>query len=162
MKTRPRICQDGLIIRELDEEILIYNTADNKAYCLNRTAAMIWKECDGQSTVEEISNSLSRQVGTSVDERAVWLALKQFDRDRLLEDGLRVPPELRGHGLSRRQVVQAMGIAAVAAVPLITSIVAPTAVQAATCLAPGSVCTTAGQCCSGLCPPNPDGPMTCP
>jgi hypothetical protein len=157
MQTRPKTRQSGLIIRELEDEILVYNTADNNAHCLNRTAALIWKECDGRSTIAEISDAVTRRLGTPVDERVVWFALKQFDRDRLLEDELTVPPEVLGVRLNRRDLVRVLGIAAIVAVPLVTSIVAPSAVQAATCLGTGNPCKTAAQCCSGMCSPGPDG-----
>jgi hypothetical protein len=162
MQTKPRTQQRSLIVRELEEEILIYNTETNNAHCLNRTAALIWKECNGQSTVPEISNNLSRRLGTNIDEQVVWFALKQFDRDGLLENKLILPVDLVRLGLNRRQVMKALGLAAIVAVPLVTSIVAPTAVQAGlSCLPTGSVCTSPAQCCSGLCSPIAGAPSAC-
>jgi Coenzyme PQQ synthesis protein D (PqqD)/UPF0506 len=151
MQKKPQTRQDGLIVRELDNEILIYDTEKNKAHCLNETAALVWKQCDGQTTVTEISRSLSNQLGTKVDERVVWFAVKQFGQDHLLEEKLTPPPAFIAAGLNRREMVRVLGLAAVVAVPLVTSIVAPTPVQAATCLPAGQPCTTSAQCCSGLC-----------
>jgi hypothetical protein len=151
MQNKPQRRQDGLIVRELDREILIYDTVKNKAHCLNETAALVWKQCDGQTTVSEISRSLSAQLGTTVDERVVWFALKQFNRDELLEEKVTPPPAFIAAGLSRRDMVRVLGLAAVVAVPLVTSIIAPTPVQAATCLPNGQPCGTSAQCCSGLC-----------
>jgi len=135
----------------MDNEILIYDTGNDKAHCLNETAALVWKECDGTKSVAEITRRLSRQLDTKVDERVVWFALKQFDRDHLLEQQLVMPAALMNGGLNRREMVRALGLAAAVAVPVVTSILAPTAVQAATCLASGQPCTTSAQCCSGLC-----------
>ncbi|PWT82741.1 MAG: hypothetical protein C5B44_01680 [Acidobacteria bacterium] len=151
MQNKPQARQSGLIVRELDNEILIYDTGNDKAHCLNETAALVWKECDGTKSVAEISRRLSRKLDTKVEERVVWFALKQFDRDRLLEQQLTVPAAFMNGGLNRREMVRVMGLAAVIAVPVVTSIVAPTAVQAATCLTSGQPCTTSAQCCSGLC-----------
>jgi hypothetical protein len=151
MQNMPQIRQEGLIVRELDGEILIYDSKNNRAHCLNQTAAQVWKQCDGQKTVAEISRSLSLQSGTELDERIVWFALKQFGRDHLLEEKLVLPPAFIAADLNRREMVRALGLAAVVAVPLVTSIVAPTAVQAATCLPAGSTCSSAPQCCSGVC-----------
>src|SRR5262245_15989161 len=158
MQNKPLTRQDGLIIRELDNETLIYDTKNNKAHCLNDTAARVWKQCDGRNTTEEISRSLTHQLGTPVDEKVVWFALKQFGRDELLEEPLQMPPAYLASGLSRRDMVRVLGLAAVVAVPLVTSIVAPTAVQAATCLPSASPCTSPAQCCSGLCQ---GSPLTC-
>ena len=158
MQKIPRRRQDGIIIRELESEILIYDTKNNKAHCLNDTAARIWKLCDGSTTSEEIRSTLTGQLGTTVDDKVVWFALKQFGRNELLEEALPLPPAYLASGLSRRDMVRVLGLAAVVAVPLVTSIVAPTAVQAATCLPSGSACTSSAQCCSGLCQ---GSPLTC-
>ncbi len=151
MQSKPQVRQSGLIVREMDNEILIYDTGNDKAHCLNETAALVWKECDGTKSVAEITRRLSRQLDTKVDERVVWFALKQFDHDHLLEQQLVMPAALMNGGLNRREMVRALGLAAAVAVPVVTSILAPTAVQAATCLASGQPCTTSAQCCSGLC-----------
>jgi hypothetical protein len=45
-------------------------------------------------------------------------------------------------------------LAAVVAVPLITSIVAPTAAEAASCFGSGHSCASSSQCCSGICNSN--------
>ena len=150
MQNRPRKRQGGLIVQELDNEILIYDTDKNKAHCLNETAALVWKQCDGRKTPLEISRALSSQLGTTIDERVVWFALKQLGRDHLLEEVL-TPPAVFTAGLNRREMVRVLGLAAVVAIPLVTSIVAPTPAQAATCLPFGAACTSSAQCCSGLC-----------
>ena len=150
MQNKPQTRQDGLILRELDNEILIYDTENNKAHCLNETAALVWKQCDGRRTPAEISRTLSQQLGTPIDERVVWFALKQLSRDHLLEEPL-TPPAVFTAGLNRREMVRVLGLAAVVAVPLVTSIVAPTPAQAATCLPSGASCTNSAECCSGLC-----------
>ena len=153
MQNKPQTRQDGLIVRELDNEILIYDTDKDKAHCLNETAALVWKLCDGRTTPLEISRALSHQLGVTIDERVVWFALKQLSRDRLLEEEL-TPPAVFTAGLNRREMVRVLGLAAIVAVPLVTSIVAPTPAQAATCLPTNSSCTTSAECCSGLCSSN--------
>jgi hypothetical protein len=153
MQNKPQTRRDGLIFRELDNEILIYDTDKDKAHCLNETAALVWKQCDGRTTPLEISRALSHQLGVTIDERVVWFALKQLSRDRLLEEEL-TPPAVLTAGLNRREMVRVLGLAAVVAVPLVTSIVAPTPAQAATCLPMGAGCTTSAQCCSGICNSN--------
>jgi Coenzyme PQQ synthesis protein D (PqqD) len=155
MQNRPQRRQDGLIIRELDNEILIYDTENNKAHCLNQTAALVWKQCDGNTTATEMTRAISRGLGDDIDERVVWFALKQFNQDHLLEETVNMPPALLASGLNRRDMVRVLGLAAVVAVPLVTSIVAPTAAQAATCLPAGSLCGTPAQCCSGICAGDP-------
>jgi hypothetical protein len=159
MQKMPRARRSGLIIQEVDSEILIYDQETNKAHCLNQTAAKVWNYCDGETTLADACGALSRELETPVDEKLVWYAVDQFSKDNLLEKDIALPA-FTIPGMSRRQMVRTLGLAAVVAVPLVTSIVAPTPAQAATCLASGSACTDPAQCCSGLCPGAPS-PGTC-
>lgn len=154
MEKMPQARRSGLIIQEVDSEILIYDQDTNKAHCLNQTAAKVWKYCDGETTLTDACSALSRDLETPVNEKLVWYAVDQFAKDNLLEQGIE-PPAFIIAGMNRRQMVRTLGLAAVVAVPLVTSIVAPTPVQAATCLPPGAACTTPVQCCNGLCSGSP-------
>ena len=152
MPTMPRAREAGLIVRELEEETLVYDVDTDKAHCLNQTAARIWKHCDGISSMTEICELLSRTIETTVDEKVVWYALEQFNKDGLLEEKIEPPAAFKIAGMSRRQMVRTLGLAAMVAIPVVTSIVAPTPVQAgASCLPPDSKCSTDGIPC---CPPN--------
>ncbi|MEO8435695.1 MAG: PqqD family protein [Pyrinomonadaceae bacterium] len=156
MKTFPQARRTKLVIQELANEVLVYDLERDQAHCLNQTAAMVWKHCDGASDAASIATRLGSELRTPVDERIVWYALEQLGRDKLLEESIVLPAAMAG--MSRRQMVRTLGLAAVVAVPLITSIVAPTPAQAATCFASGVACTTSAECCSGLCN---SGPGTC-
>jgi coenzyme PQQ synthesis protein D (PqqD) len=160
MKTLPKARKEKLVVREFANELLVYDKERHEAHCLNRTAALVWKHCDGHTSVEEISRHLAAETGgdgrTKVDERLVWYALNQFKRDHLLENEIEVPAGVLASmngGLNRRQVMRVLGISIVA-LPLVTSMIAPTPAQAATCRAPGAACTTSSQCCTGLCQTN--------
>ncbi len=150
MQRMPQARSVGLIIQEVDSEILIYDQDTSKAHCLNQTAAKIWKYCDGETTLADACNRLSNDLETPVDEKVVWYALDQFTKDNLLDKEIEVPALIMA-GMNRRQMVRTLGLAAMVAVPLVTSIVAPTPAQAATCHPPGASCGTSAQCCSGLC-----------
>jgi hypothetical protein len=145
----PQARKEGLVVRELADELLVYDTHRDKAHCLNKTAALIFKHCDGRSSASEIAHTLSLELNAPVDEKLVWFALEQLSKDHLLEESVPIPSLMSG--MTRRQMVRALGLAAVVAVPVVTSIVAPTPAQAATCLPPGNACTSSAQCCNGLC-----------
>lgn len=155
MKTFPQARKEDLVVRELAGEILVFDKERQKAHCLNQTAAMVWRHCDGRTSVEEIGRQLAKEMlNEVVDERVVWYALAQFKRDHLLEE-IEVPAGMLGAktGLNRRTAIRALGLTAIVAVPVVTSMIAPTAAQAATCRAPATACTTSTQCCSGVCQP---------
>jgi hypothetical protein len=151
----PHARKDGLVVQELAEEMLVYDLERHKAHCLNHTAAWIWKHCDGRTTVAEIARLLQAELKRPVDEEMIWFAVDQLGRDHLLRERIMRPAETVG--MSRRELVKQLGMAAIVALPLVTSIVSPTAIQAATCLGSGAACTSSVQCCSGLC----QGILTC-
>jgi hypothetical protein len=145
----PRARSKGLVIKKLPEEVLVYDLETNQAHCLNQAAALVWSHCDGRKSVEEIARLLDAQKAGTFTEEVVWLALAQLDRFSLLEERIELPDAVAR--LSRRELARRLGLATVAALPFILSVVAPEAASAATCRAVGSACTTNVQCCSGLC-----------
>lgn len=146
----PRARTEGLVIQELPDEVLVYDRNRDKAHCLNQTAALVWKYCDGKTTVPSMAKRLEHDLKTErVDEKVVLYALGQLSKDHLLEESFVAPAMMAG--LTRREMVRVLGLAAVVAVPVVTSIVAPTPAQAATCLSSGASCTSSAQCCSGVC-----------
>lgn len=148
MKQAPLARQASLIVKELPEETLVYDVETDKAHCLNETSARVWKSCDGHTSVSEIARRLGAEVNSPVDEDIVWLALDQLEKFKLLEKGPIKPIHLSG--MSRRQVVARLGIAAVA-LPMILSIVSPTASAAGSPLPIGSCCTNPNECGPGAC-----------
>lgn len=152
---------EGLVTRELENETLIYDLSRNRAHCLNETAALVWKHCDGATTVPQMTEFLGKELKVSVDEKLVWLTLDKLGKAHLLEERITVPAE--AGRMSRREAVRRLGLGAALAVPVVMSIVAPTAASAATCVANGQTTNcnmneVSSACCSKCCnlTPNPD------
>lgn len=145
----PRARSNGLVIKKLADEVLVYDLDTHKAHCLNRAAALVWSYCDGRKTVAEITRLMEAQAEGPFTEDVVWLALNQLERFSLLEERLEWPG--RPSVLSRRELARRLGVATALALPFIASIKAPAAIQAATCGAIGTACTTNARCCSGIC-----------
>src|SRR5882724_2362678 len=95
----PRALTKDFVIRELDDETLVYDTGRDKAHCLNRTAAMVWKQCDGSTTAKQAVRSLNRAFSIPVDEDVIWLAVKQLERFHLVQSNGKSP------SVSRRNLV---------------------------------------------------------
>ena len=151
-QNKPVARKEGLVIERLPDEVLVYDTDRDRAHCLNETAAFVWQRCDGRTTTKEMARLLGKQVNATVDEKVVWLALDQLGRNHLLDNRPTAPASFAG--MNRREMVRALGVAALVAVPVVTTIVGPTPTQAATCIASGQPCTSSAQCCSGLCNAN--------
>lgn len=144
----PRARKERLIIQELPDEYLIYDLDRHKAHCLNRTAALVWQHCDGRRSVSELAAVLAQQLRVRVDEEVVWLALEQLGRTRLIEPRISRPGR---KSVSRREVIKRIGWTAAVGLPLVTSLVAPEAVQAvsANCASFGQLFSSSVPCCPG-------------
>lgn len=140
---RPIARKEGLVIQEMPDEVLVFDTETNKAHCLNETAAFVWKACDGTNSVAEITKLFGNQSGKSVDENLVWLAIDQLNENNLLAQELKA----NFNGQSRREVIKKIGLAAVIALPIVSSLVAPSAALAASCSGDNPTCAgPAGPC----------------
>ena len=150
---KPLAKKQNIVVQELPDELLIYDLTKDKAYCLNKTSAFVWKTSDGTNDVNAITKLMEKEFNSSVNEDLVWLALDQFAKDELLE----VKPNNKFNNLSRREVIRRVGLASVIALPVVASLVAPSAVLAVTCSgAPnGQICSGCGSnncvCCNGVC-----------
>ncbi len=154
----PRARTSGLVVKVLGDEVLVYDLARHRAHRLNHAAAALWRRLDGRTSVAELAGQLPAALGGPVEEAAVWRALAQLDRARLLEAPLRAP------GLSRRQWLRRAGMAAgatAALVPVVSTIVVPEAAAQTSACTAGSCLQTlkcaggSGQC---FCVTTTDGP----
>jgi Coenzyme PQQ synthesis protein D (PqqD) len=130
----------NLVIRELDDETLVYDKERDEAHCLNRTAALVWQQCDGKTTPVQAAQMLQQQLGIKVDTDVVWLAVNQLKRFHLVESDTKTPR------VSRRDLVLRYAPAAIALLPVILSITSPQPAQAASC---GGPCGLYGACPPG-------------
>ena len=125
--------QEQLIIEEILDETIIYDLRRNRAHSLNRTAAFVWRHCDGRTGVRALARLLAKA--------------------RLLD----VSPTPPGPSAtySRRAVMQTLGsVGRVALVlPVVHSILTPLAAQAQSCIAAAA--------CRDLTPPACNGQPVC-
>jgi hypothetical protein len=150
---RPRARTADLVIREMSDEVLVYDLKSHKAHCLNQMAAVVWRCCDGSKTVAEIAPLVEGELNAPVNEDAVWLAVERLGKASLLERRVFAPEG--SPRLSRRGAIRKLGLGVAVAMPVVISIVAPTAVSAASCISTGltgsCVTPTSNNCCSGCC-----------
>jgi coenzyme PQQ synthesis protein D (PqqD) len=134
----PRARNEELVIEELDDELLLYDLRTDAAHCLDPQATAIWRACDGTASVAEIA------AATGTTDEAVEHTLADL-AERDLVEGI-------GYHSRRDAFKYALTAGAVGvALPIVKSIVAPTAAQAQSCLADGSTCSVDSECCSNNC-----------
>lgn len=161
--SHPQARSQGLVVEEVDGEILIYDVERDKAHCLNQMAAQIWRLCDGKHRIREIKAALPG-LDAGIDDIVVN-CLQQFRRLHLLEEeSLSVDDH---HVFSRRQLLKKIGLgtaATAALLPLITSITAPPAAAATSLHGCGATCNNNSNCSGNPSCPNclgPTGSKTC-
>lgn len=133
MKHRAR--SEKLIVKELGDDLVVYDETDDAAHELNAAAAAVWRRCDGETDVETIAKELETELGLPADGEVVSLAIAELSRAKLLE-----PVEAPAAPVvSRRQLVRRLGLtgAAVMLLPLVETIVAPTPAMAQSAPTPG-------------------------
>lgn len=175
----PKARLENIVVQEAGKELLIYDLKTNKAYCLNKTSAMVYQPCDGTKSVSEIISVISGKLKVSIGKEFIWLALDGLNKSDLLENNVEF--EINFGELNRRQIIRKVGLSSMVALPIISSIVAPQAIMAQSgsgldcstiannccvpgnlqgqpanfefCVADGSICATEAEtletCCSG-------------
>jgi Coenzyme PQQ synthesis protein D (PqqD) len=113
---KPRQFESGdLILEELPGELRIYDRKRNKAYCLNQTAAFVWKHANGERTVAELAELMGQEIGRPVHVQLIWYALDVLAKDGLLETST------LSAGRTRRALLKKMGMGTAVADPLVTA-----------------------------------------
>lgn len=142
----PQAKTENIVVQNLEDEVLIYNLVTNKAFCLNETSALVYQACNGKTDFEEIKDT------HNLTDEIIFLALDLLKKEKLLEESFVSPLE----GMKRREVIRLIGKTSLIALPVIASLVAPTAIQAAASCggtsAPGTVlgCTNLESQCLNM------------
>ena len=147
---KPTARQEQLIVEEVLDETIIYDLRRNRAHSLNRTAALVWRHCDGRTGVRTLARLLAKELKVPPSEAMVWMALNRLAKARLLD----VSPTPPGPSAtySRRAVMRTLGRVALI-LPVVHSILTPLAVQAQSCISKTD--------CEALTPPLCTGQAVC-
>lgn len=82
----PKVRGD-LSIQELGEEVMIYDPLNEKVHILNNTAHCIWKLCDGNFTLQEIKEEISKKFPNTSEQdilHDIASAIDNFEKNKLL------------------------------------------------------------------------------
>ena len=113
-------------VQQVGDETLVYDHTRHKAFCLNRTSSAIWRRCDGAHTPAEIAAAITLELAEPIAEDLVIFALDQLQQDGLLDTAPAPPIPL----LSRRDLVEKLGIRALVLLPAVAAVLVPKAAQA--------------------------------
>ncbi len=117
MTEYPQARSEQLVIRQLADETIVYDTRVHSAACLNELAQKVWALCDGNRDLDDIVDACDGANAAIVSQ-----ALSKLSKADLLE----VPFEAAS-GTSRRGMMGQMAGAGLAAA--VTVMTVPTAVM---------------------------------
>jgi len=137
--------EKNVLVRELPDELLVYDLERFQAHCLNAVAALVWRACDGNTTIEELTRRVRDTFAATEADQLVLLALRELDQAQLLSAPSTLPTDPARYG--RRDLLRKLGAAA-ALVPAVMTILAPAASAAGSDTCTGS----AGHCSHQHCP----------
>lgn len=143
---KPKAKVSNLVMQRVSDEVLLYDMAEHRAFCLNSTAALIWQKCNGVTTVTEIAKEVAHHRA-ALD--VVWLAIDQLSSFDLIAN----PRPRLYDGRSRRNAIKALAIAAFVTVPVVSTIATPTDNRGSLSVC---VCVGSGDCVRVGCPSPPN------
>ena len=131
MKKLPISRNGELVVQKTDCETLLYDLKSHKAFCLNETSSLIWEHCDGKTDVKDFA------VENELNEEIIELALDKFQQNNLLKE--KIESKIPIDRIERRKFMLKVGGMAAVGLPIVSKIVAPSAVFAQSCAGPGPV-----------------------
>lgn len=81
---KPKARTDNLNVTNDTGELFIEDVLNANYIHLNPTSAYVWEKCDGVREPGEIAMELGRELGVSVSEQVVSMALDKLSEAKLL------------------------------------------------------------------------------
>lgn len=74
-----------MVVQRDTGELFIEDLVNQKSIYLNPTSAYVWEKCDGRHETYEIAEEMESELGVSVSENVVLMALNRLHSEKLLE-----------------------------------------------------------------------------
>ncbi len=129
MNILPSAHNSDLVVQELENETLLYDMQNHKAFCLNETCSIIWKNCDGQTKTKELADK------NNLTEELIELAINELQKYNLIKE--KIETQVPKDKVERRKFLVKAATMAAVAIPTVSTIVAPRAVNAQSCAGTG-------------------------
>ena len=100
-KGLPVAREEGLLVEPVAGETVVYDEKSKEAHCLSALPAVVFANCDGRTTIEQLASLSAERLGEPVDAESVLDALAQLEERELMA----VPAKPRGD-LSRRDLMR--------------------------------------------------------
>ena len=120
---------EGLVFERVNRELLVYSPKTGESHALNEPAAIVFEHCEEPDFRGAMATEIARRCGLPPDEAIVDLALADLTEAGLVEtDDAAAPP-----AVTRRELVRRLALTAIATamLPVVETVIMPTAAAAA-------------------------------
>jgi hypothetical protein len=84
-------CQkSSIMIRDLDEETMLYDPDTKHVHILNKTALLVWQFCDGRHSIEDVVAAIAKSC---------FLIPEQRDGNRIEQDVRSIINDFEAQGI---------------------------------------------------------------
>ncbi|MEW5804174.1 MAG: PqqD family protein [bacterium] len=80
--------KDSLMLRDLDEETILYDPDTRQIHILNKTAFLVWQLCDGMHSIADMTAAITRTC-----------SLTQGEIDRIEHDVRSIVSDFEAQGM---------------------------------------------------------------
>ena len=82
---KPIAQTENLKVKRDTGELFIEDIVNSKYIHLNPTTAYVWDKCDGKHEPDEIAAEMREELGISVSEQVVSMAIDKLSKEKLVE-----------------------------------------------------------------------------
>jgi hypothetical protein len=61
----PKARQEGLVLQEVGDEVVVYDKESHRFHSLDPSTALVWRHCDGQTSIPAIATRLTSKFGST-------------------------------------------------------------------------------------------------
>lgn len=81
---KPIARTNDLVVKRDTGELFIEDVINHKYIYLNPTSAYVWQKCDGARDATQIAEEMGSELGISVSEKVVRMAVRRLEGESLV------------------------------------------------------------------------------
>ena len=85
MNSNPKAIRDRFYAEDLGDQTVVFDAATRRACSLNSTASFVWKQCDGETSLDEIGQRVSAKFQGEDGSVIAALAVEELSSAGMLE-----------------------------------------------------------------------------
>src|SRR3954464_15902552 len=104
----PRARTQGLVVRTIEDETLVYDLESRETLCLDAKLAAVWTHCDGKTSIDDLGKLIAPAEKSDTRRDLAWIAIEQLRAEGLLL-GDTVPAQNKFRGVEPGEMIVRSG-----------------------------------------------------